>query len=324
MIDWLLALGIDAYLYAPKADACLRKGWKRSWPVAERAHLAAVAQRSGDKGLAFHIGLSPFELYRDYNGASKTALKNKLGEIIDLGVAGLALLFDDMPGNLDSLADRQGEVCSDIRYWVGTSGLELRLCPSYYSDDPILDEIFGQRPDRYLETLLDSLEGGYEVFWTGPEVCSPAVTPEDLAGPSRLCEGRLALWDNYPVNDSRARSPHIYTDPLQGRSAALGGVISSHWCNAMNQPALSLPALASLPALYGALNQQWEGALEEAGVDEALIEACEPLASRTLDSLEDSERAKLDFAASKDSLAASELRDWLGGGYEFDPECLTC
>ncbi len=324
MTDCLPALGIDAYLYAPKADSNLRKGWRASWPKHERDHLELVAARSAKNELAFHLGLSPFELYRDYNRVARAALQTKVGEIVDLGVTGVALLFDDMPGDLDSLAARQAEICGDVRHWVGAGDLELRVCPTYYSDDPILDEIFGHRPNDYLNALYADLDDGYEVFWTGPEVCSRTVTPGDLVDASRVCRGNLALWDNYPVNDSRARSPHIYVGPLEGRSAALDGFVSSHWCNAMNQPALSLPALASLPALYGALRDSWAKVLQEAGVDEGVIAACEPLATGTLDSLGAGERAKLESVASRDTMASSELRDWLAGAYEFDPECLTC
>ncbi|WP_439107347.1 beta-N-acetylglucosaminidase domain-containing protein, partial [Congregibacter sp.] len=65
MVKWLPAIGVEAYLYAPKADAYLRKAWQRSWPKSDREYLASVAERCNASGLEFHVGLSPFDLYRD-------------------------------------------------------------------------------------------------------------------------------------------------------------------------------------------------------------------------------------------------------------------
>ncbi|MFK8042882.1 beta-N-acetylglucosaminidase domain-containing protein [Congregibacter sp.] len=323
MAQWLPAIGIHAYLYAPKADAFLRKSWHLSWPDSQRMHLLELANACASNQLEFHVGLSPFELYRDYGGANKEALKSKLGEVVDLGVSGVAILFDDMPGSLDSLAARQAEICNDLRHWSSDADLALRVCPTYYSDDPILDEIFGARPGNYLEELYGELEGDFEMFWTGPQVCSDSLEPEAIRCVSDSCKGNVAIWDNYPVNDSRARSPHIYVDPLQGRAEGLRGLIGSHWCNAMNQPALSLPALASLPALYGVRAPERDRVLEEAGTDQQMVEACMPLSRSPLNMITDAERHALALAASRETMAASELRDWLSGGYEFDPDCLT-
>ncbi|MFT4768672.1 MAG: hyaluronoglucosaminidase [Glaciecola sp.] len=324
MAEWLPAIGIDAYLYAPKADAYLRKAWQSPWPLPERAHLAAVAQRCGRNSLSFHVGLSPFELYRDYNRSARESLKAKVGEIIDLGVSGLAVLFDDMPGDLDSLGSRQAEICGDVQHWVADKAVALRVCPTYYSDDPILDQIFGPRPDGYLKSLHDELDGAYEVFWTGPAVCSESISPLSLEVVSSECAGKIAIWDNYPVNDSRARSPHVYVEALSGRSPEIGGLIGSHWCNAMNQPALSLPALASLPTLYGQQSTRFAEVCAAAGLSEHLVQACVTLATQGLDQINPAKRAGLESLAEVDSVAALELRDWLSGGYEFDPDCLTC
>uniref|UniRef100_UPI003F6B696F beta-N-acetylglucosaminidase domain-containing protein n=1 Tax=Congregibacter sp. TaxID=2744308 RepID=UPI003F6B696F len=250
--------------------------------------------------------------------------RTKVREIVDLGSAGLAVLFDDMPGNLDSLGARQAEICCDIAHWVGRDDFSLRVCPTYYSDDPILDELFGPRPDNYLTSLFDDLDGAYELFWTGPAVCATSINAEALNAVSLQCDGQVAIWDNYPVNDSRARSPHIYMQGLQGRAPEIGRLIGSHWCNAMNQPALSLPALSSLPALYERQAAGVDAVLLEAGADQELIQSCLPLATRSLDELTAAEVDALNLAASGSTMAALELRDWLSGAYEFDPECLTC
>jgi hypothetical protein len=201
--------------------------------------------------------------------------------------------------------------------------MPIRVCPTYYSDDPVLDRVFGPRPPGYLESLCSQLGQAFEIFWTGPAVCSDSIERTDLAPVAARCNRRLALWDNYPVNDSRARSPHLYLQPLRGRSPDIAAYLGSHWCNAMNQPALSLPALASLPKLYGRLPEGEPTVMQGAGLTVDLLRACAVLAETPLAGLSADQLARLEAAAEDSSPAALELRDWLAGAYEFDPACLT-
>ncbi len=321
MLPWLKELGFGAYLYAPKADAHLRKRWQAPWPQEELELLKTLASACEAQGLEFCVGLSPMELYRAYDQAARDTLKARVDSIVNVGATGLGLLFDDMPGSMDSLAERQGEICADVRSW--TAGLQLRLCPTYYSDDPILDKVFGSRPQAYLEDLGARLDPSVELFWTGPQVCSETVSADHLQRVSRLCDRPLALWDNYPVNDSRLRSEHLYFDGLSGRSLAGGAFLASHWCNAMNQSALSLPALASLPALYGAPQGAVATVLAEAGISGDLLVAARDLSQVRREDLSATQKASLEPFTRGESLAAQELRSWLAGAYVFDPACLT-
>ena len=322
MMGWLPQLGLEAYLYAPKADAVLRKQWRADWPPAHRAHLEALARRCESSGLEFAVGLSPYALYADYGERARAELKHKIERIRDLGELSLALLFDDMPGELPDLARRQLEIVHDIRHWQPDLG--LRVCPTYYSDDPVLDKVFGERPRGYLEALGQGLPEGLELFWTGTQVCSPAVSREDLAPVMRDSRCSLALWDNYPVNDSRVRSDHLYLAPLDRRPGELRDCLGSHWCNAMNQPALSLPALASLAAVYQTQPATETGPVfAAAGLDEELLAACLPLAREGLSTLSPPRRRELGELAKGPGLARRELGAWLAGTYRFDPACLT-
>lgn len=322
MVEWLPQLGLQAYLYAPKADAALRKQWRRDWTDVHRAHLKTLARSCEVSGLEFAVGLSPYALYADYGERSRGDLKRKVARIRDLGDLSLALLFDDMPGELPDLAQRQLEIVHDIRHWQ--PDLRLRICPTYYSDDPVLDKVFGERPGGYLETLGRGLPQGLELFWTGPQVCSPSVSVEDLGPVGRDSHCALALWDNYPVNDSRVRSDHLYLAPLEGRAGALRESLGSHWCNAMNQAALSLPALASLVTVYEPDPAPGQGAVfAAAGLDEELVTACLPLAREGLSGLSSGRRQELVGLAKGPGLARRELSAWLAGTYRFDPACLT-
>jgi hypothetical protein len=321
MARWLPAIGIDAYLYAPKADVYLRRNWKQDWPDAQRAALATLARRCEQTGLKMGVGLSPFALFRAYGGEERRRLRDKVAQIDDLGVTILALLFDDMPGNVEGLARKQAEICSDVADW--SSADHVLVCPTYYSDDPVLDRVFGERPRRYLQDLGAALPHSVEVFWTGPAVCAESISTGDLAAVIDALHQPLALWDNYPVNDSKTRSEHLYMQALAGRAPHIRELLASHWCNAMNQAALSLPALASLAAFYGRETPGRTSVFEEAGLSDTIIRACASLATQGRDSLTAAARAELRSRATGATRAALELADWLDGGYLFDPACLT-
>jgi hypothetical protein len=325
LIEHLPALGLDAYLYAPKADASLRREWQRPWTSAEQSRFRELTAAGEEAGTTVAAGLSPFELYLRYDGPARRRLKSKTQQLVDSGIPAVALLFDDMPGDVADLALRQAEIVADVQHWIGASG--LRVCPTYYSDDPVLDRVFGDRPDGYIETLARNIDSRISLFWTGPEVCSQEIPGEHLRRVSASMGRPVALWDNYPVNDSSVRSEHLYVQPFAGREVSAD--VESHWSNAMNQMALSLPALASLAHLYAGTGLAGESGnsadmvLQAAGITPALLDACAPLGTTARGSLTRAGEEALQEAAAADTLAARELRAWLQGAYVFDPACLT-
>jgi hypothetical protein len=91
----------------------------------------------------------------------------------------------------------------------------------------------------------------------------------------------------------------------------------------MNQPALSLPALSSLPAIYGRAQPDTEAILRAAGIDEAFARACLVLADTTVGELPHDSRRALVQHASAPTMAGRELAAFIAGEYRFDPNCLT-
>lgn len=321
MLDWLAQLGFDAYLYAPKADPWLRRQWRAPWPAAERTALQRLAGRAAAAGLDLGVGLSPYGAYRDYGAGERRSLRDRVLAIRDLGVTLLALLFDDMPGGQADLAAAQAAIAVDVAQWL--DGDELLLCPTYYSHDPVLDRVFGPRPRAYLQDLAAALPDNVTLFWTGARVCSERIAAPDLPSRAERAGRALALWDNYPVNDSRERSVHLYLQSPAGRDPSLARELRWHWSNAMNQAALSLPALHGLAALYRRDTAAADAVYASAGLDAELRAACEPLARRSLAALAPAQRQRLERCAAGRGRAARELGAFLRGDYRFDPACLT-
>jgi hyaluronoglucosaminidase len=325
---FLAALGLNTSLYCPKSDHYLRKQWQQHWPAAQWQELLALAVAYRQAGVNWGVGLSPFELYRHYGAAEQQQLKRKIGTLAELDAPLLAILFDDMPGELDALASRQAEIICDVISWLPDT--RVLVCPTYYSFDPVLAKFFGRMPLDYWPTLGRELPDAVDIFWTGNRVCSDTITANDVEQINAQLGRPIVLWDNYPVNDGAVRSKFLYCSPLRGRESLNQEILGGHLCNAMNQGRTSLPALAGLAGLY----HHGHG---NTGLDSACLEQL--VGARTwqrlqvdggqfeqlgLDGIDMTTRLQL--ASQYQQLgepAGAEVAAWLRGEYVFDPACLT-
>jgi hyaluronoglucosaminidase len=322
--DYLAHLGLNAYIYCPKADPFLRKRWQEHWPPAEWGQLLDLAQTYRQRGLSWGVGLSPFELYRDYGRQQRRQLQAKLERLAEFEAPLLAILFDDMPGDLEDLAARQADIVRDVVSWTGDT--RVLVCPTYYSFDPVLEKHFGAMPHQYWQHLGRELPREAGIFWTGNAVCSPTVTTGDIEAITRLLERPVILWDNYPVNDGAERSNFLYCQPPSGRDPALGSMLEGHLCNPMNQAILSLPAVAGLASLYqtGRCQESWLAEVLGAETWSQLQCDGESFMVEGLRGLDEQQRELLARRYEQfPGLAAREVAGWLRGEYTFDPACLT-
>lgn len=319
--------GYTFYIYAPKMDAFLRKRWREPHPAETADALRALSKKCRAMSVRFGVGLSPFELYRDFHAEAQADLARKLAEFDDWGIDDLAILFDDMRGDLPNLAITQVE----ILHWVKarTKATRLITCPSYYTDDPVLDRFFGKRPENYLEDLGRLLDPSIEVFWTGEEVCSKEYSPGHLARVAGQLRRKPFLWDNYPVNDGQRMSQYLHVRAFTGRPASLAQHLSAHSVNPALQPVLSCIPAISLAESYAKGDAYEYGrafahaARQIMGDDLArmiqndilfLQDVSLPrLAEKTVERL----RAKY---GAVDHDAAREIVGWLNGEYAFHEE----
>jgi hyaluronoglucosaminidase len=321
--------GFDFYIYAPKADAHLRKRWREPWPAATRAAVEAFAGQCRAAGVRFGVGLSPFEIYRDFGEDAQAALAAKLAELDGVGVEILGILFDDMRGDLPDVAANQIR----IMHWIAerTGAKEIIFCPTYYSDDPELDTAFGNRPPDYLTALGAGLDPAIQIFWTGEEVCAREFSPGHLARVAEAIGRKPFLWDNYPVNDGPRMSPYLYIRAFTGRPGAIGEQVAGHAINPALQPYLSRIPMLSLAESYR------EGdAYEYFGAfDRAASEVLGPDLARHVrrhvrifhdtgvDRLDAESVAKLRGRYSIiDHPAAREITAWLDGAYRITADML--
>jgi hyaluronoglucosaminidase len=326
-VESLAPHGYRFYLYAPKGDPYLRRRWQEPHPEPWADSLKRFAAQCRARGVRFGVGLSPYEIYLSFDDAAREALARKLAFFGDLGVQDLAILFDDMRGDSPELAPRQVEIVDWIAERAGAD--RLLVCPTYYTDDPVLDRVFGARPDGYLEQLGAGLDPQIEVFWTGEEVVSRELSPGHLQRVSELLGRKPFLWDNYPVNDGQRMSRFLHLRGFTGRPASIAGHIAAHGVNPALQPVLSrIPALTLAESYREGAEYRYADAFRRAAVEvlgpelgARLREDLLTLQDIGLERLTDEQTARLrERYGASDHPGAREIIAWLDGEYGITDE----
>jgi hyaluronoglucosaminidase len=326
-IDFLRDHGYGLYVYAPKADAYLRRRWREPLPIETLEQLWALGSRCRERGVDFGIGLTPFEIYLDYDDRARIELKSKVQQINESGADTLCILFDDMRGDVGNLAELQARVIDDICGWSDAD--HFIACPTYYSYDHRLAREFGPPPKTYLKDFGRLVDPAVDFFWTGEKVISHGYSAAHLDEVAADIRRKPFIWDNRISNDSKIRTNHLYLDPGEWSLAverAAGLAV-----NPMNQPHLSRIALAGYRHLLTG----------GADLEQAFPSICRALCGDSLGArvaddaalFKDTRLDELDatllahllafYEREADNVYAAEIAAWLRGEYVFDPQCLT-
>jgi hyaluronoglucosaminidase len=327
-IAFLAPHGYRFYLYAPKADVYLRRRWKEPHPEAVAQNLAALAAHCRALDVRFGVGISPFEIFaEDFDDAAREALGRKLAFADELGVRDLAILFDDMRGDMPGLAERQAEI---VDWAAGRTRAErVIVCPSYYTDDPVLDRVFGQRPARYLDRLGELLDPAIQVFWTGEEVVTREYSLSHLERVAEQIRRKPFLWDNYPVNDGQRMSQYLHLRGFTGRPAAMADHVAAHGVNPALQAVLTRIPMLTLADRYrrgdddyaylDATRRAAAAVLGDA-LGQTLAEDVLFLQDVGLDRLGEKEALLRERYTGVDHPGAREIVAWMDGAYRITDE----
>lgn len=259
----------NLYIYAPKNDRQHRQRWREAYPVEIMEQFAQTAMIAREAGVTFCYAISPIDYDPAHDFAALTA---KLHSLYVCGVRAFSLLVDDIACTAHRATDcalcQEGgnlhaQVCNQLLAWLQAldPGCSLSMCPTYYH---------GTAPfGSYLYDLGAQLDPAIAVFYTGPEICSPAITAaqaSDFAAPLRR---KPLIWDNYPVNDLAMR-PNLHLGPIRGRDAALHEAVGGVVVNLMLQAEASKIALLTFAEYFADPYSYepwpaWERALHELG-----------------------------------------------------------
>jgi hyaluronoglucosaminidase len=328
--NFLRTCGYQFYVYAPKAEAFLRRRWRESIPATTLQCLSKLSERCRQQAVSFGIGLTPFEIYLNYDAGAQSSLRSKVLQINEIAADTLCILFDDMRGDVAGLAQLQAGIIADICAW--SNAAHFIVCPTYYSYDSRLSREFGPPPKAYLRDLGRSVDSRIDFFWTGEQVISDGHSAEHLAEVAADIGRKPFIWDNHISNDSRLRASHLYLDPSTGSWDLPPNYVAGLAINPMNQPHLSRIALCE----YRQLLAQGRAAQRQQFLRGACRNLCGSLIAERLladiDLLQNSgiagldaatRRTLLDWYARESSPCAQEIAAWLRGEYAFDPQCLT-
>jgi hyaluronoglucosaminidase len=284
MFEFGAARGMNTYLYAPKDDPYHREKWHQPYPLKQWQQMLRLIRAAQKYKIDFVYGFHPGKGLRFGDDSPVRILLDKAERFYDAGVRTFAILFDDIPSHLEhekdrryfggSLARAEGEWLVKVlgRQPAEWKGVEWWICPSYYTDDPMLGRVFGEFEPSFLEKIAEHLPPSVACFWTGPKVVCNKITVADIHRTLRRMHHRLILWDNYPVNDI-SMSAEMHIGPLDGRHPDLPKLVYGYLNNPLLQESLSFIPLATCfdyagaPADYDP-EKSWERAVKDRfGVD---------------------------------------------------------
>ena len=324
--SFLRDCGGSFYIYAPKQDQHLRKGWRDEWDNNYLFFLKHLSSVFRNNGIMFGVALSPFGLDKDLTPGDEKILLEKLELLIGQGIDILGIFFDDMPSH-DNLAAVQARVIEVIRLkYPG----KIVFCPSYYTFDPILEKVFGKMPEKYLEDIAQLIPQDISMAWTGPKVISPEIPRQHLADVEVLLKRKPFMWENLFANDGPKNCKFLKLRPFDGRTEKLDDLSEAWGFNMMNQPELSkITFLASKKVLVDHTSpdiafQESVNELSSPGLAHFIFSHRLEFLEKGLDNLSALTKETLlkELAGFPDS-AAREIEDWLKGVYIVGSECLT-
>jgi len=256
LLEFGAARGMNTYLYAPKDDPYHRERWREPYPREQWQALRQLIHHAQARRIDFVYGFHPGKGLCFSEETPVRTLLAKARRFYDAGVRTFAVLFDDIPSQLEyetdrrnfgeSLAQAEGTWLEKIhaRQPPGWKDVEWWICPSYYSLDPLLARVFGEFEPNFLEVLGESLPATVACFWTGPSVVPQRITLPHVRKIRRRVKHPVLLWDNYPVNDLSMRD-ELHLGPLRGRDRKLPRAVYGYLSNPLLQEALSFIPLAT-------------------------------------------------------------------------------
>lgn len=262
MVDFIAELGMNTYVYSPKADPFTRRRWREPYDADGAEALRALTARARAAGVSLWYGLSPGLSMHYADPADVAAVRAKLDAVRALGASDVALFLDDIPWQLQHPGDRArfpdlvSAQLSLTRALEADDGGRLAVCPTLYC---------GRGNEPYIAALGRGLAPATALFWTGRAICSPELDATDADIFAAATGHRPLYWDNFPVNDV-AMTGELHIGPYLGRDPRLGVAAAGIIANPMPLAEASKIGLAGVadfargPAGFDA-EASWEAAL---------------------------------------------------------------
>ncbi|HUR77421.1 MAG TPA: beta-N-acetylglucosaminidase domain-containing protein [Acidimicrobiales bacterium] len=315
LVQFLAAHDYDAYAYSPKDDPFARARWREPYPADDMARFSDLVAVCDDVGLELAMTINPGLDWRVSDASEIDALTAKLEAFRGIGVRGLAVAWDDVPGEGATVGASHGGAVALAFERIG-AGARWFTCPVDYA---------AREPTTYLRAFAATLPPEVGIVWTGPGIVSPTLTGADAAELSAALGRQLLFGENFPVNDG-GMAHVLHLGPYPMRDASFVAATKGAVVNFMHRPRASRVGLAVAARYWRNPAEDryatWEATLAEFPGLEPLARACnswidntEP--DRRLSDWADSDRARLEqFLANGcrdglDPALAIEVEPWL-------------
>lgn len=256
LFAWMEAWGMNTYVYAPKDDLKLRAAWRLPYDAAELTELDGLRRDCARRGLTFVYTIAPGLDMRYAEADEMAALEAKVGQLLELGVTDLCLLFDDIPFRMEAadearfgtFAAAQAYVANQLLAFARASNAEglFLFCPTDYCGRMAVPSVRGS---TYLKELGERLDPAIDVFWTGPEIVSETIEPPGIEELRNVLGRAPLIWENLHANDYDIR--RVYLGPFDGRPSELRDMVRGVLTNPNDEFEANFIPIRSL-ALYAA------------------------------------------------------------------------
>lgn len=216
---------LNTYLYAPKDDYKHRLHWRQLYSDMEADELKSLIKAAKENNVDFVYALSPGLdiVYSDKEDVD--AIKSKLKQVIKLGCASFALLFDDIDTDLcpedlktfKTLGLAQSAITNEIYKYLEDPAVFL-FCPTEYCSSRAAPSLLHS---AYLKDIGTELNPGIDILWTGNKVVSQRITAESIKDVTQCIKRPPLIWDNLHANDYD--QTRLFLGPYEGRSPDLVG-----------------------------------------------------------------------------------------------------
>jgi protein O-GlcNAcase/histone acetyltransferase len=251
LFEWMAAFGLNTYLYAPKDDLKHRTLWRETYSPGEAEPLGALLRACATRDLRVIYGLSPGLDIRFSREADLACLRARFEQMLALGCAHFALLFDDIPDRMHaedakrwaSFASAQCDVTNAVFRWLRERrpGARFLFCPTPYCGRMAEQQLGGP---GYLDTVGRELDSGIDVCWTGPEIVSREITIAHVRDLRQVLRRKPLIWDNLHANDYDGR--RFCCGPYTGRPDALRQEVAGILSNPNNELPVNYVPLRTL------------------------------------------------------------------------------
>ncbi len=247
----------NCYVYAPKNDPLHRERWREPYTREELARFRALATFAASQGVDFLYAIAPGLTYDAGDARDFALLAAKIEALVDTGVRGIALLFDDLGADSTMLDPvQQAELVARLAAHVACldPSLAFWFIGNFYCGDAtelcagggFWGALYGRKATDYFAAYAEHVPANVPILWTGPAVFSARISARDVAAFRSLVGRPVILWDNFPVNDTLPGQ--LFLGPYLGREPAALAELHGVVLNLMSQAAANwLPLAAAAP-----------------------------------------------------------------------------